>query len=79
MYTQDAQIALELNLKAGQWIASKDAKERLKEAFKRVGKQGTAKATCLADYYIIENDNRWVDGKKVAGFLVKMVKYSFAR
>ena len=58
------------DVKIGEFIPAKKAKELLKKTYELVGKKEAAKATDLNKWFEVEVASKRIDGKKVAGYVI---------
>lgn len=65
------------DVKIGEFIPAKKAKELLKKTYELVGKKEAAKATDLNKWFEVEAASKRIDGKKVAGYVIVRSKLVF--
>lgn len=65
------------DVKIGEFIPAKKAKELLKKTYELVGKKEAAKATDLNKWFEVDAASKRIDGKKVTGYVIVRSKLVF--
>ena len=68
--SNDWKIVKLLNLRVGQWISIKEAKEKLKEVYEKLNINKNGKATDLKNWYEVRKQSKRVNTDKIDGFVI---------
>ena len=70
----DVKIVQLLNLRVGEWVSAAQLKVKLAEIYDKLNIDKVAKATDIEQYYGVNPQVRWIDGKSVKGFSIILSK-----